>query len=196
MFNFTKDYILENDKVKLIPLHKQHVHDLAEVASEEELWTYFIGDSNGKGRFKSYVNQALAARKNKEAYTFAIYDKGKGKYAGSTRFFEFSTALNSVRLGYTWLGSLFQGTGLNKNCKYLIFQFAFEQIGFDKVGLGAHTENEISIAAMKSVGCKPAGTLPDFFPAIHGQGRADAVLLNLHKTDWIKTVKQRLEQKI
>ena len=58
-----------------------------------------------------------------------------------------------MQLGYTWYGKEFQGTGLNKHCKYLLLEFAFEKMQVERVEFRADANNEKSIAAMKSIGC-------------------------------------------
>ncbi|MBT8187873.1 MAG: GNAT family N-acetyltransferase [Croceitalea sp.] len=192
-FDFKEDYIMENERVTLTPLQLGHIEELSKIASEAGLWTYFLGKANGHGRFKNYVGEAIKARENKQAYAFAVYDKKLGEYAGSTRLFEFS-AFNTVRLGYSWLGKAFRGSGVNKNVKFLLFQFAFESFEFERVGLGVHRENLVSIEAMKSVGCKQEGIIRNLFPAIESSGRADAVLFGILKEEWLSHVKNELKQ--
>ncbi|PWL39583.1 N-acetyltransferase [Flagellimonas aquimarina] len=194
--DFTKDYVLENDRVKLIPLTADHVDLLWEISREKNLWTYFLGKSDGSGDFKKYILEAIADRDKKSGYPFAVYDKMKKCYAGCTRFFDYQENLNIIRLGYTWYGKDFRGTGVNKNCKYLMFQFAFDQIGLERVGLGAHSENKVSIAAMKSVGCTKEGQIRNLFPSIHGKGRSDAVLLGILKQEWLENKKKNLKSRL
>lgn len=182
--------------VVLEPLAKKHVEELEPLAREKEIWTYFLGASDGSEDFKKYIHDAIQLRQKKEHYAFAVFDKRENCYAGCTRFFGFDLNLDVVRLGYTWYGKKFRGTGLNKNCKFLMFQFAFEQMQAERLGLGAHMENKVSIAAMKSVGAKQEGVIRNTFPSIHGHGRADAILLGIIKEEWFQTVKNNLNQKI
>ena len=196
VLDFTKDYVLENHKVKLVPLTPDHTELLQEISREEDLWTYFLGKSDGSGDFENYILEAITDRDKKGGYPFAVYDKIKKCYAGCTRFFDYQENLNTIRLGYTWYGRDFRGTGLNKNCKYLMFQFAFDQIGLERVGLGAHSENKVSIAAMQSVGCTKEGVIRNLFPSIHGKGRSDAVLLGILKHEWLETKKKNLKNRL
>ena len=195
-FDFAKDYVLENKRTRLEPLQMGHEKVLVNVASEEEVWTYFLGKSNGKANFGKYILDSQKARAMQKEYAFAVYDKARGLYAGSTRFFDFDKDLNTVRLGYTWYGKSYWGTGLNKNCKFLLFQFAFEQMEVERVGLGAHAENVRSISAMESVGCKREGVVRNLFPSIHKEGRADAVLLGILKDEWFQYAKNDLNQRL
>ncbi|NKI30386.1 GNAT family N-acetyltransferase [Muricauda sp. DJ-13] len=196
MFDFNENYVLENNRVRLEPLEEHHYQTLTIWAKEKEIWTYFLGRSNGAHDFKHYISDAIDFRKLKKEYPFAIYDKKKSKYAGCTRFFDYQSDLRIIRLGYTWYGQEFRGTGLNKNCKYLMFQFAFEKLNLERVGLGAHIENKVSIAAMKSVGCKEEGRIRNAFPSINSIGRSDAVLLGILKDEWFSTEKEILKNKL
>ena len=194
--DFTKEYILEDDVVKLVPLADNHIEELTDIAQEDNLWTYFLSKSNGQNSFSDYVLDTIAQREAGKEYPFAVYDKVKKRYSGSTRFFEYSEELNTIRLGYTWYGKDFRGTGLNKRCKYLLFEFAFEQLRVERIGLGAHAENLVSIAAMKSVGCKEEGRIRNLFPSIHSDGRANAVLLGILAEEWFDSIKMDLKSKL
>lgn len=196
IFDYSKNYILESQKVKLEPLSEEHREQLKVISSEENLWTYFIGKSNGKDRFGDYISDALKQRVNNKKYAFAVYDKVKKQYAGCTRFFDFTDNMDAIRIGYTWYGEDFRGTDLNKHCKYLMFEFAFEHLGVERIGLGAHSENAVSIAAMKSVGCKQEGVIRNLFPSIDKVGRSDAVLLGIIRKEWFENVKHNLKNKL
>lgn len=196
LLDFSADYILENDRVHLTPLAREHKEALRSLAQEPRIWTYFLGLSDGSQNFDSYINRAIEARKMKKEYPFAVFDKKKGSIAGCTRFFEYQEDMRTIRLGYTWYGSEFWGSGLNKNCKYLLFDFAFSSLGVERIGLGAHAENIRSIAAMKSVGLQEEGLIRNLFPAISKSGRADAVLFGILKSEWEEEIKNQLNQNL
>ena len=195
-FDFAQDHILENDRAKLIPLREEHIDALAPLAKEASLWTYFLGRSNGFHNFQEYVLDALEHRKKGKEYPFAVLDKTSKSFAGCTRFFDYDPTLKNIRLGYSWYGSEFRGSGLNKNTKYLLFEFAFEKLGVERVGLGAHDENVVSIAAMKSVGCTHEGKIRNAFPSIHNAGRSDAILLGILREEWEGYAKKDLKKKL
>ena len=52
------------------------------------------------------------------------------------------------------LGDVYKRQGLNKHCKYLLLEFAFEKMEVCRVEFRADLRNKRSIAAMKSIGCK------------------------------------------
>ena len=195
-FNFKENYILEDDFVKLSPLKIEHVEHLLDIANESDIWKYSFIKGNGIENLTKYIQAAIDNRKAKKEYPFVVFDKTKNEFAGSTRYCEINPILKAIRLGYTWYGKEFRGTGLNKHCKYVLFQFAFEQMDVERIGLGSYIENEISIAAMESVGCKKEGVLRGIFPATNGVGRTDAVLMSILKNEWNDTVKFELENKL
>ena len=195
-FNFDSEITLENDVVKLRPIKLSDVKHLTTISLEPNIWDYSFVKGDGETNLTNYISEAIQARKNKTEYTFIVYDKRKQQYAGCTRFSEINTFLNTIRLGYTWYGKQFQGTGLNKHCKYLLFQYAFEIIGFERVGLSSYIENERSIYAMLSVGCKKEGVFRNMFPSVSGEGRTDAILLSILKGEWFSTEKEKLNLKL
>ncbi len=195
-FDFAKGYLLEDDFVQLRPLRIEDVPYLLDIANEPDIWKYSFVKGDGAKNLTTYIQTAIDQRKAKKEYPFIVYDKVKEQYAGSTRYCEIMPSLSAIRLGYTWYGSKYRGTGLNKHCKYLMFEFAFETMGVERIGMGAYVENEISIAAMQSVGCKKEGILRGIFPAITGEGRTDGVLLSILKNEWFEEEKFKLQAKL
>ena len=195
-FNFKENYILEDDFVKLSPLKIEHVENLLEIANEIDIWKYSFVKGDGVENLTKYIQSTIDSRKAEKDYPFVVYDKIKNQYAGSTRYCEIIPSLKAIRIGYTWYGKEFRGTGLNKHCKYLLFEFAFDKMGAERIGLGAYIENEISIAAMQSVGCQKEGILRGIFPATNGMGRTDGILLSILKNEWNENIKSELKNKL
>jgi len=195
-FDYSKDYILEDDFVRLNSLKIEHVESLLKISNESDLWTYFLENGNGLKNLTKYIQSTINNRKLEKEYPFIIFDKIKKEYAGTTRFYDSSKDLKAIKLGHTWIGEKFRGTGLNKHCKYLLFEFAFQKLEVERVGFGAHIENKISIAAMKSVGCKEEGVLRNFIPSYDGKERKDIVLLSILKNEWFDYTKPDLKKKL
>jgi RimJ/RimL family protein N-acetyltransferase len=194
-FNFLQEHILENDTVRLNPLHHHDIDKLLHFSEQQpELWKYSLQPADGLENLKVYIDFALRGRKEETAYPFIVFDKRTQQIAGSTRFYDFQKNHNTVQLGYTWYGKEFQGTGLNKQCKMLMLEFAFENIGVDRVEFRADANNERSIAAMKSIGCTVEGILRNNCSA--PEGRRDSIVLSILKDEWFDGVKEQLKSKI
>jgi RimJ/RimL family protein N-acetyltransferase len=193
--NFNQDYILENDVVQLRPLTNDDFDILSQFSLQEpELWTYSLVPAGGLENLRTYMDLAIKDKEARKSYPFIVYDKRTGKYAGSTRFYDYQEQHNTVQLGFTWLGKEFQGTELNKNCKLLLLEFAFETLGLDRVEFRADASNALSIAAMKSIGCTVEGILRSNCKSL--AGRRDSIVLSILKIEWLDSIKKNLLNKI
>jgi len=195
-FEFTKDYILENDSVRLSPLALEHIEYLQSISNDDSIWTYFLENDRGIENLPKYIQSAIDNRKLGREYPFIVFDKRTNQWAGMTRLYDWIESLRSLKLGHTWYGKKFQGTGLNKHCKYLLFEFAFEQLEAVRIGFGVHAENIRSLSALESVGVQKEGVLRDFLPSMQQEGRADLVHLSILKNEWTDKVKNELYQKL
>ena len=195
-FDLSKDYVLENKCVLLRPLTFEDCNNLRYFSlNEPEIWTYSSQKAAGEANLVKYIEFALQARKTGKEYPFIVFDKRTQAYAGSTRFYDIQPDHKMLQLGFTWYGKAFQGTGLNKNCKYLLLQFAFEQMGMERVEFRADHNNTRSIAAMKSIGCTVEGVLRSHAIKLDGS-RRDSIILSILKQEWEFQVKDSLWRKI
>jgi RimJ/RimL family protein N-acetyltransferase len=195
-FDFTKNYILENERAILVPLDDNNsTHLLHFSINEPNIWPYSLFPMAGEENFKKYIAAALLAKEQKTSYPFVVYDKKFMEYAGSTRFYDIQLNNLSMQLGYTWYGNKYQGTGLNKNCKFLLLQFAFETMGMERVEFRADNNNKRSIAAMRSIGCTIEGILRSNVPNTEG-GRRNSIILSILKSEWEGRVKAHLLERI
>lgn len=191
-FSTGATYILADDCVLLRPLAMSDVAYLRVFSENEpELWRYSLQTAAGSDNLTQYLATAMQDRESQKSYPFIIYDKVSAAYAGTTRFYEIDTANQCLHLGYTWLGRDFQRTGINRHTKFLLLQFAFEQAGFHRVAFRADIQNEQSIRAMESIGCKREGILREHMLLPNGLRRT-SVLLSILADDWHHSVKNKL----
>ena len=180
--------------VKLRPLALSDFENLLHFSiNEPELWTYSLIQANSEINLKKYIELAINGRENSKEYAFIVFDKRTEKFAGSTRFYDIQIENLTLQLGYTWYGKEFQGTGLNKNCKYLLLEFAFEILKMDRVEFRADNENKRSISAMKSIGCKEEGILRSNGFKADGT-RRDSIVLSILKDEWDNDIKDKLKK--
>jgi len=184
VLDFKQDYVLEDECVLLRPLQgADHVNLLPFALHEPEIWTFSLLPVAGSDNLKQYIEKTLQGREEQKEYPFIVYDKRVQEYAGSTRFYDIQLANQTLQLGFTWYGKQFQGTGLNKHCKLLLLQFAFETLNMERVEFRADNNNARSIAAMKGIGCTVEGILRNHMPK-NGGGRRDSIVLSILKEEW------------
>jgi RimJ/RimL family protein N-acetyltransferase len=195
-FNPQAEYILEDDRVLLRPLQENDFEYLLLYAqSEPDNWRFSAANGFGEDNLLTYIKTSLDARQKGEQYPFIVFDKATGEYAGSTRFYDIQPVNQMLQLGYTWYGNRFRGTGLNKHCKYLLLQFAFEELDMHRVEFRADARNERSIAAMKSIGCVPEGIIRNHMWLLDGT-RRDSIVLSILKAEWEGSVKDKLRAQL
>ena len=194
-FNF-KPVVLEDERVLLRPLEKTDFINLIDFSNlEPEIWQYSSMQAIGEDGLIKYLESAIEARVARREYPFIVFDKRNNSYAGSTRFYDIQLKNSCLQLGFTWYGKQFQGTGLNKHCKFLLLNFAFEKLGIERVEFRADSKNERSIAAMKSIGCKAEGVLRS--NGIRPDGtRRDSIVLSILKEEWTGFAKEQLKKKL
>ncbi|MEM8584767.1 MAG: GNAT family protein [Bacteroidota bacterium] len=196
MFHFEKEYNLKNKTVELTPLREEHESELFHISNSKEIWRFFTEKGFGRENFRSYIKNALQKREEKVEYPLVIKDLRANKLAGMTRLYDVSNELKNIKIGHTWVGEKFQGTDLNKACKYVLFEFLFDELKFERIGFGVSELNVRSLKAMESVGCKVEGKLRGFLPSEIEGKRIDIILLSLLKNEWEAGVKRELKGKI
>lgn len=150
---------LENHFVKLTLLDLSNYKHLADIANQKDLLYYSTSDISTPEALKSYVQTAVDGYYNKTIIPFIIYDKTSKTYAGSTRFGLINWKDKVLHIGWTWIGREFQSTGLNKNMKFLMLQYAFETMEFEKVEFRIDERNIRSRKAVEKIGGTLEGTL-------------------------------------
>ncbi|MFT3703348.1 MAG: GNAT family protein [Agriterribacter sp.] len=195
-FNAGNEYMLEDDRALLRPLSEMDYENLLPFSLHEpDLWKYSLRPATGSEGLKNYIKDAIDAKSSGKEYPFIVYDKQLQQYAGSTRFCDIQPAQECLQIGFTWYGKQFQGTGLNKHCKYLLLEFTFEKLNMKRVEFRADNDNKRSIAAMKSIGCAVEGILRSNGKRVDGS-RRDSIVLSILQEEWYSQIKQELKNKI
>ncbi|MCE3294825.1 MAG: acetyltransferase, ribosomal protein N-acetylase [Crocinitomicaceae bacterium] len=185
--------LLETNRLLLRPLEASDWEHLLPFAlNEPETWQYSLISAAGEENLKNYIRIALEARDAGKELPFIVFDKQTQRYAGSTRFYDIQPENKSLQLGYTWYGKDFRGTGLNKHCKFLLLEYAFETLGMERVEFRADNDNKRSIAAMKNIGCTVEGVLRHNGLKPDGTWR-DSIVLSILSDEWFASVKENLK---
>jgi N-acetyltransferase len=186
-----QEIILQNNRTLLRPLLESDLEHLLPFSlNEPELWKYSLVQAGGEENLKNYIKKALEAKEKEDSYPFIVFDKLTQRYAGSTRFYDIQEHHETAQIGYTWYGKEFQRSGLNRHCKLLMLQFAFEERNMKRVEFRADAKNSRSITAMKAIGCIEEGILRSNCAA--PEGRRDSIVLSILKSDWESSVKEHL----
>ncbi len=189
-------YILEDQRVQLRPIRADDWELFKDLPQENpEIWEYSLVSIQNEIDIQTYFKQAVLARQEGHSYAFVVLDKLTNEPVGCTRLYDIQLINQSTQLGYTWYKKSIWGSGINTHCKYLLLQFAFETLHFERVEFRADNENKRSIAAMKKIGCKVEGVLRNHLPKPNG-GRRDSIVLSILKKEWEESVQSKLLQQL
>jgi RimJ/RimL family protein N-acetyltransferase len=180
---------LESERTLLRPLTKDDEVELQEIASDEMLWIYGLSDLSKPGELKKYIANAIADRANGTCAVWVIIDKRTNRIAGCTRLSEISWKDERGQIGWTWIGREFQGSGLNKEMKFLILSFGFETLGLNRIELKADERNHQSRQAILGIGATREGVLREHMKLHDGYIR-NTVFYSILKSEW-ETIKMQ-----
>ncbi len=193
---FQQQPVLENERVLLRPIQENDFETLLPFSlNEPEIWKFGLVTAAGEENLRNYLANAVKNLNDKKEYPFIVFDKKENKYAGSTRFYDIQQPWLTAQLGYTWYGSAFQRTGLNRHCKLLLLTYVFEEWGMERLEFRADANNARSIASMKAIGCVEEGILRNHMPTASGS-RRDSIIMSILKTEWFGGVKVLLQKSI
>lgn len=154
-----KALTLENQCVKLSLLDLSNYKRLIPIAQQPNLIQFLPSKIDTPEDLKNYVQTAVDDYYQKTAIPFIIFDKRTNAYAGSKRFGLINWKNKVLHIGWTWIGNQFQGTGLNKNMKFLMLKYAFDVLKFDKVEFRVDERNTKSRKAVEKLGATLEGIL-------------------------------------
>ncbi|MFT4678786.1 MAG: RimJ/RimL family protein N-acetyltransferase [Flavobacteriales bacterium] len=183
-FDFQKDIVLENSRVRLQVLDEDSRPGLLNIAiNNPALLRYSPKMIGTEVEFNDYFNESLLARTAETRYAFSIFDKSNNSYAGSTSLAFVSNKNRRLEIGWTWIGAKFQRSGLNRNCKFVLMEYVFDQLKFERLELKTDARNTQSRCAIEKIGGKFEGILRSHILMSDGH-RRDTVYYSILKDEW------------
>lgn len=181
---------IENARVKLTLLDLSNYKNLINISQQLNLVQYSPSKIDTPEDFKAYVQNAVDNYYQKTAIPFIIFDKKSQTNAGSTRFMNINWDYKVLEIGSTWIGREFHGTGLNMNMKFLLLEYAFETLSFEKVEFRIDERNTASRKAVEKIGGKLEGILKKNVYLLDGFKR-NTCCYGILKEEW-QDIKQTL----
>jgi len=195
-FSFDEEIILENNFALLRPINKADIDNLLAIAiKDKDLLQFSPVPVYTKSLLKEYIDKAVDNRLNKSRYTFIVFDKIQNAYAGSTAFLNVSNPDDRLEIGATWYGKEFQRTGLNRNCKYLLLQYAFDNLEAERVEFKTDERNSASRKAIEKIGGQFEGILRRHTLMYDGF-RRNTVYYSILRSEWSKLKNHFLDHKL
>jgi RimJ/RimL family protein N-acetyltransferase len=177
---------LRGKHVYLEVLQPEHRELIRPLAKDERIWEYnggLVTQTNYDHNFDSYFDIALDKKANGEQQTFTINRVDTGEIIGMTRLFGYNERDKSLELGYTWYIPSAWGKVYNKECKFLLLQYAFEEMHLHRVQFKVAHQNIRSQKAVEKIGGVKEGVLRKHGYRMDGILR-DAVIFSIIDDEW------------
>lgn len=183
--------VLTGRLVRLEPLDRRHIPDLTLAGKDESIWQFMrYGAVTTQEKMALLVDDLLDLQRKGADLPFAVIDLASGQAVGMTRYMDIQRENRGLEIGGTWYGAAYQRTGVNTECKYLLLQHAFEQLGAIRVQIKTDLRNERSQRAIERLGAVKEGVLRDHMILPDGVVRS-SVYYSILLDEW-PAVKQRL----
>ena len=180
---FLENIELALNNICLVPLSYEHEEGLAEVLKDGELWNLRITSTPHFSEVRSYIETALMQKEQGSRYPFAVLEENTGKILGTTSYHDILENVKRYEIGYTWYAKSAQRTHVNTTCKLLLFEYAFEQLNVNTVGLRTDQFNFKSQRAIERLGAKKDGIIRG--DALRKDGTIrDTVMYSIVKGEW------------
>jgi len=174
-------FALKGPSLTLRPPEPSDAPALLELAGDPEVTRWFSwGPYTDEGQALAWIELCERQRAEGVHLDLLVVDRERGP-AGVTGLSEFSARDLRCVVG-TWLGSAFQGTGVNRESKAIITRLAFEYLGMNRVGSYSNPANERSTKALLGVGFTHEGVLRDWHR--HEGQWLDVNVFGLLARDW------------
>ena len=182
---------LTGRRIRMEPLEERHLDDLARVAADDAVFRWITNRPMDAAALRGWYDETRASADAALEVPFATIDLDSGRAIGSSRYMTIAPEHRRLEIGWTWLGTAFQRTGINREAKLLQLTHAFETLGAERVEFKTHARNVASRAALLGIGATFEGVLRHHTIMADGSNR-DSAFYGVIAPEW-PAVKARLE---
>ena len=177
--------------VRLEPLGWHHAEDLA-AAAEEDRSTFGHTWVPRGSEVEEYLGHQFRQSESGKLIPFAQMRLGDERAVGCTAYWDprawpGRSEVCAVEIGWTWLASSAQRTGINVESKFLLLRHAFEQLGVARVDIKTDARNDRSRRATEALGVHFEGILRNWSqswaPGERG-GLRDSAMYSVIDSEW------------
>lgn len=185
---------LSSHRIRLRILTIEDSRDLVTAASDGELWNLPFTVVPSAETVNDYIQHALEGYQAGTVLPFVVEDIATGKIIGSTRFWKIDRKNLKLEIGSTWYSKSWQRTYANTEAKYLLLQYAFEELNCVRVQFTTDVLNEKSQNAILRIGAQKEGVVRNEQIMPNGRKR-NSVRFSIIDEEW-PSIKDNLIKKL
>ncbi|MDE2419793.1 MAG: GNAT family N-acetyltransferase [Gammaproteobacteria bacterium] len=181
--------------VRLEPLELIHADELLQVGQHATDWDFLPrGCFTDLQDVQNWIISAHRLIETDRQIPFCLIDQKTNQVVGSTRYLDLRIRDHVVEIGYTWLAPAAQRTAINTEAKFLLMQYAFEQMNMRRVELKTDLRNVRSQNAITRIGATREGVLRKH-KCVQNDFQRDTVYFSVIDEEWVD-VKARLLERL
>lgn len=185
---------LSSHRIRLRLLTIEDSRDLVTAASDGKLWNLPFTVVPSAETVDDYIQHALEGYQAGTVLPFVVEDIPTGKIIGSTRFWKIDRKNLKLEIGSTWYSKSWQRTYANTEAKYLMLQYAFEELNCVRVQFTTDVLNEKSQNAILRIGAQKEGVVRNERIMPNGRKR-NSVRFSIIDEEW-PSIKDNLIKKL
>ncbi|MCG3462482.1 GNAT family N-acetyltransferase [Xenorhabdus bovienii] len=178
-----KDIMLNCGPVTLRRIQITDRDAFERIAYEQEIWRYFVAKITNATELDCFIEQAIQDSLNGTRVVFAIIDNRSGEIVGSTAFGNISESERRIEIGWSWLSAEARRSGINRAAKFALIDYAFEQLGCERVEFKTDVLNTPARTGLEGLGAQKEGVLRSF-NYMPGGHRRDVIYYSLLRHEW------------
>lgn len=183
MLDFQK--VIHTEKVILRPMKIDDFEEMKSLTTDPKMWYYFTADLSNEVTLKKWIETAISDLKKYKALPFTIIDTRNENIIGTTRIGNISELNKRVEIGWTWISKKYQGTGINRHVKKLLFEYLFKETDTLRIEFKTDILNIPAKKGMEKVGLVKEGVLRSHTLMTNNR-RRDTLYYSILKDEWKK----------
>ncbi|MGV1036645.1 MAG: GNAT family N-acetyltransferase [Candidatus Nanopelagicales bacterium] len=178
---FDRD-VLGAGRTRLIALEDSQAEALLKTVVDERVWRWMpAARPTGSAEMSEWISGWQDRRASGWGIGFAI--ESDGAIVGSTSLYDYQPTNDSAEAGWTWLQPSEWGTGVNRDAKVVLYDYAFNDLGVGRLGVRTDNLNTAAQRSLDSLGLHREGVMRRHIRRPDGTMR-DSVYYSVLADEW------------
>ncbi|OTA17553.1 amino acid acetyltransferase [Xenorhabdus vietnamensis] len=174
---------LVGKSVTLVPLSHDRHDEFVRAIKDGQLHKLWYTNVPDPLNVHAEIERRLALHADGSMLPLIVIDNATGMAVGMTTYMNIVESIPRLEIGSTWYAHSVQRTAINTEAKFLLLQYAFEELECVAVELRTHFLNHQSRKAIERLGAKLDGILRHHLRAKDGSLR-DSCVYSILLNEW------------